>query len=168
MQSQLKPIDAEIQMAKAVEYIFTQIKLICPGWKATWSNESVENEAKKFWLKVLLETGIRTDLEIKCGLQRTLKEGDPYCPPIGRFIRWCKPNPEVLGLPSASAAYREACQKVHPARRQCAWSHAAVFLAAQSVGAHELRILSQDKSWPMFERAYAIACDWQAPDILDT
>lgn len=159
MQPHHIPSDAEIEMAEIVNLIFEQIKLICTGWKATWTNESVENKHKKFWVKVLLDANIRSDFEIQCGLHKTLKSGSAYCPPAGRFINWCKPDPEFMGLPSADKAYQEACRKVHPAGQHQTWSHSAVFVTAQSVGAHELRTLSREKSWPMFERAYAIACN---------
>lgn len=158
MQANEKPSDAEMKMAEAVNVIFEQIKLICPGWGATWTNESVEKKAKKFWVKALLDANIRSDLEIQCGLHNTLKSGSSYCPPVGKFISWCKPDPEFMGLPSAVRAYKEACRRIHPAGQQRTWSHPAVFVAAQSVGAHELRTMSQEKSWPMFVRAYEIAC----------
>ncbi|WP_372986070.1 replication protein P [Marinobacter sp.] len=158
MQPNEKPSDAEMKMAEAVNVIFDQIKLICPGWKYTWTNESIEKKAKKFWVKALLDANIRSDLEIQCGLHKTLKSGSAHCPPVGKFINWCKPDAEFMGLPSVLSAYQEACRKIHPVGQQRIWSHPAVFVAAQSVGAHELRTMSRDKSWPRFERAYEIAC----------
>ena len=64
MQPNEKPSDAEMKMAEAVNVIFEQIKLICPGWGATWTNESVEKKAKKFWVKALLDANVRSELEI--------------------------------------------------------------------------------------------------------
>ncbi|UZD64120.1 replication protein P [Marinobacter sp. AN1] len=115
MQPNEKPSDAEIKMAEAVNVIFDQIKLICPGWKYIWTNESIEKKAKKFWVKALLDANIRSDLEIQCGLHKTLKSGSAHCPPVGKFISWCKPDPEFMGLPSAVRAYQEACRRIHPA-----------------------------------------------------
>lgn len=115
-------------------------------------------QSKDFWVKALLDANIRSDLEIQCGLHRTLKSASEYCPPVGRFINWCKPDPEVMGLPSIDMAYQEACRKTNSTGQNRTWSHPAVFVAAQSVGAHELRTLSREKSRPIFERAYAIAC----------
>ncbi|SEJ57487.1 hypothetical protein SAMN05216201_11152 [Pseudomonas linyingensis] len=76
-------------------------------------------------------------------------------PSIGDFLELCQPSAEALGLPSAAAAYREACANAHPAAGQ-RWSHPAVHHAACETGFSELRNLPEAKSRALFDRAYAV------------
>lgn len=92
--------------------------------------------------------------QIALGLSRCVSGADPWPPTLPEFRALCTPSAEDLGLPGLDAAYREAAN----ADRDHAWSHPAVYVATQAVGLFELRTLTQDKSRPLFERAYEIAC----------
>nr|MBF4253901.1 replication protein P [Vibrio anguillarum] len=38
----------------------------------------------------------------------------------------------------------------------CKWTHPVIYVAAREAGRYELANLPRDKSWPLFQRAYAI------------
>ncbi|MBV2132030.1 hypothetical protein KRX52_04365 [Pseudomonas sp. MAP12] len=97
-----------------------------------------------------------TGAQIANGLAGLVERGDEWPPSAPDFRKLCEgASPEALGLPSTSAAYREACRNSHPAADQ-RWSHPAVHHAACEVGFSELRSLPEEKSRLLFERAYAV------------
>jgi len=102
------------------------------------------------------QRGLRglTPSQIGYGLTACIRRAEPWPPTLPEFRSLCTPSAEDLGLPGLDAAYREAAN----ADAGHAWSHPAVYVAAQAVGMFELRNLTQDKSRPLFERAYGIVC----------
>lgn len=95
-----------------------------------------------------------TPQQIGFGLTACIRRPAAWPPTLPEFRALCTPSAEDLGLPPLDAAYREAAN----ATQGHTWSHPAVYVAAQAVGLFELRTLTQDRSRPLFERAYEIAC----------
>lgn len=114
--------------------------------------------AKRSWFRpelarvpaALFEMGLR-----RIGSEWQVAKQFKSLPSIGDFLELCRPSAESLGLPTAAAAYREACANAHPASAQ-RWSHEAVHHAACETGFHELRSLPEERSRALFERAYAV------------
>lgn len=150
------PIALDGASAEVVNRLFRELQSIFPAWRTSWPDDFSLNAAKRSWVKAFASAGI-TDLEqIRFGIERCRLEKMPFIPSSGTFIDWCQPTPEMLGLPDARKAYREACRNAHPSAA-IRWSHPAVEHAACETGLHELRTLTEVRSRILFERNYAIA-----------
>lgn len=92
--------------------------------------------------------------QIAFGLSRCVERGDSWPPTLPEFRALCTPTAADLGLPDVDCAYREATH----AEPGHAWTHPAVYAAAQGVGLYELRNLPESKTRPAFAKAYETAC----------
>lgn len=74
-------------------------------------------------------------------------------PAIAEFITMLLPSPAEMGVPTAAAAYQQACQcRQDP--RTFAWSHPIVYHAARETGFWRLQHGSEKNVWPAFEMSY--------------
>jgi hypothetical protein len=80
-----------------------------------------------------------------------------YLPTLAAIVQACESAHDLFGLPTAQAAYVEACCAPEP-KSQYAWSHPAVFLAAQQTGWHALASETQVQVFPLFEYNYSQFC----------
>ena len=141
--------------ASVVNSLFAELQCIFPAWKQAWPDEDSLKAAKRSWIKGFMAAGINSLEQIRFGIQQCRRSGGDFAPSVGRFIKWCEPTPEMLGLPDAAKAYREACANAHPAAERN-WSHPAVHHAACETGFYELANLPEERSHKLFERNYAI------------
>lgn len=150
--------EQKAHVEELINRLFREIRDARPAWRQAWPTTQALESSKVTWIKALFEGGI-TDWEsqVEVGLRRLRAEPSDFVPSPGKFVEWCAPTAESLGLPAAEAAYAEACRYAHPSSRQRAsWSHAAVYEAAISVGLGVLMQVSGSESWKLFARAYAV------------
>lgn len=82
-----------------------------------------------------LELGFR---RLRQEVSDAARAGDTAWPPQPvAFAAMCEPRPEDVGLPTADAAWREACDHSHDPTGW-RWSHEAVRMAGQAVGWREI------------------------------
>jgi hypothetical protein len=141
--------------ASVVNSLFAELQCIFPAWKQAWPDEDSLKAAKRSWIKGFMAAGINSLEQIRFGIQQCRQSGGEFAPSVGRFIKWCEPTPEMLGLPDAAKAYREACANAHPAADR-KWTHPAVHHAACETGFYELANLTEERSRALFDRNYAI------------
>lgn len=141
--------------AEVVNKLFAELQSIFPAWKQAWPTEQALNAAKRTWIKGFMRAGLTSLEQIRYGIDRCRESGADFAPSVGKFIQWCRPTPELLGLPSANAAYREACRIAHPAADRTG-IHPAVYHAACETGFFELASLPEEKSRRLFDRAYEL------------
>lgn len=141
--------------ARVVNSLFRELQAIFPAWKQAWPDDEAVEAAKKSWIKGFMAARINTLEQIRFGIERCREDGCAFVPSVGQFIAWCTPTAEMLGLPDAAKAYREACANAHPTADQ-RWSHPAVHHAACETGFYELRTLPEKDSRALFDRAYAV------------
>lgn len=141
--------------AAVVNRLFVELQAIFPAWKQAWPTDDALQAAKKSWIKGFMAAGINTLEQIRYGIQQCRASGGDFAPSVGRFVQWCQPTPEMLGLPSFGAAYREACRIAHPAADRSS-VHPAVYHAACETGFYELGNLPEERSRKLFNRAYVI------------
>jgi hypothetical protein len=148
---------AEGGTVDVVNALFKELQSIFPAWKQAWPDDKALQAAKRSWVKGFMSEGITTLEQIRYGLQQCRKSGCDFAPSVGRFILWCRPTPEMIGMPADDLAYREACEKSHPSISATAvWSHQGVYHAACETGFFTLSSLPAEKSRPIFNRNYAI------------
>lgn len=151
------PRHVDEDTARVVNALFAELQSIFPAWKQAWPDDKALQAAKRSWTKGLMAAGINTLEQIRFGTQQCRKSGGDFAPSVGRFIKWCEPTPEMLGLPPAAKAYREACENAHPSADR-SWSHPAVHHAACETGLFELASLPEERSRSLFYRNYTITC----------
>lgn len=148
---------AENGTIDVVNALFKELQSIFPAWKQAWPDDKALQAAKRSWVKGFMSEGITTLEQIRYGLQQCRKSGCDFAPSVGRFIFWCRPTAEMLGLPCDDKAYREACENSHPSRMATAiWSHQGVYHAACETGFYTLNSVPAEKSRPIFIRNYSI------------
>lgn len=146
-----------------INWLFTQLKVICPAYSVAWNNQETYENAKKIWLRGFKISDKPQGELIQKGLDKLLLKYEKipsnarFIPQFGEFLALCKLTEEELGLPSLDNAYKEACYNSSPTAIR-KWSHEAVHHAWKETGSHELSTLPQQQSKPIFERNYEITC----------
>lgn len=88
-------------VAKFVDRLFARLKAIFPAWQAAFDGEEGYQEAKRLWLEALVNNGVTTAAQFKCGIAQAERSGSPFFPSAGQFIAWCKADDyAALGLPT--------------------------------------------------------------------
>ncbi|WP_338523345.1 replication protein P [Pseudomonas batumici] len=149
--------DGRRKMAGAINELFKELRLIRSAWRQAWPDKETYQAAKVQWMQAFLDEGVCSQGQVDFGMARARKQVSDFIPSPGQFIEWCKPTPEMLGLPSLSSAHREACRNAHPSMAgQGNWSHDAVWHAAKECGFESLNKLDTALSLKLFERNYTI------------
>lgn len=141
----------------AINELFKELRSIRSAWRQAWPDQETYRASKRQWFQAFLEEGICTQGQIDFGMTQVRKQPGDFIPSPGQFIEWCKPTPEMLGLPSLAIAHREACRNAHPGMAgQGKWSHDAVWHAAKECGFESLNKLDAALSLKLFDRNYTI------------
>lgn len=141
----------------AINELFKELRSIRSAWRQAWPDKETYQASKRQWFQAFLEEGICTQGQINFGMAQVRKQPGDFIPSPGQFIEWCKPTPEMLGLPPLAAAHREACRNAHPGMAgQGKWSHDAVWHTAKECGFESLNKLDTSLSLKLFERNYTI------------
>ncbi|MDD2046129.1 replication protein P [Pseudomonas putida] len=149
---QLPPGTAEV-----VNALFKELQAIFPAWKQAWPDDEALKAAKRSWIKAFIAAEINQLEQIRYGLLNCRQFGGDFAPSVGKFIKWCQPTPEMLGIPSHDRAFREALENSHPSRAgNRIWSHPAVRHAALQCELHNLADQVSEKASRIFDRAYDI------------
>jgi hypothetical protein len=149
---QLEPGTAEV-----VNALFRELQAIFPAWKQAWPDTETLAAAKRSWTKAFIAERINRLEQIRYGIQNCRALGGDFAPSVGKFIKWCQPTPEMLGIPSHDRAFREALENSHPSRAASrTWSHPAVRHTALQCELQNLVDLSSEKASKVFDRAYDI------------
>ncbi|WP_159390110.1 replication protein P [Pseudomonas sp. S34] len=143
--------------ADVVNALFKELQAIFPAWKQAWPDDQALRAAKRSWVKAFVAAEINTLEQIRYGLQNCRQHGGDFAPSVGKFVKWCQPTPEMLGIPSHDKALREALVNLDPSRALSReWSHPAVRHAALQCEMHNLNSLVSEKASKVFDRAYDI------------
>ncbi|MBX9754789.1 MAG: Replication protein P [Pseudomonadaceae bacterium] len=152
-----EPPTVDQRTAAVVNLLFAELQSIFPAHKQAWPTEAALAAAKKTWIKGFMAEGINSVAQLRHGIERCRASGSDFAPSIGKFIFWCRPTAESLGLPTEEKAFTEAVRKTHPAMAHATWSHDAVYHAAAECGFYNLQTLQQDASRKLFARNYSLA-----------
>ncbi len=144
--------------ATLVNNLFKSLQAAYPGWRAAFKDDEALRLAKLTWVKAFMENGINTPEQIQMGMTKARRDESDFFPSVGRFMKWCNPTPQDLGLPSTEEAYREAAYKYQsPSKKD--WSHPAVYQAGKKTGWFFIGTSPEKDSFPKFKRAYAEICE---------
>jgi hypothetical protein len=109
--------------------------------------------AKKYWLGVLGEYAP----EVILAAVRQVVRTSEFLPSLAGIVNACENAHALFGLPTAQAAYVEACCAAEPKAAQ-RWSHPAVFLAGELTGWFALASETQSQVFPLFDYNYSQFC----------
>lgn len=138
----------------AINQVFAELALAYHNqFHKAYGQDGALNLAKKYWLGVLGEFPPQVILRAV----RAVVRRSEYLPTLAAIVQACENAYELFGLPTAQAAYVEACCAAEPKVQQ-RWSHPAVFLAAQETGWYALASESQVQVFPLFEYNYRQFC----------
>lgn len=151
------PLPRQVDPATAgvVNRLFAELQCIFPAWRQAWPDDKALDAAKRSWIKGFAAAGITSLEQIRFGLEQCRRSGADFAPSVGRFIRWCQPTPEMLGMPELEKAYREAVASAHPSASP-RWSHPAVHHAACETGFYALSHMPEEQSRKLFARNYEV------------
>ncbi|MBL4833630.1 MAG: Replication protein P [Pseudomonas sp.] len=157
------PVEIDQGTALVVNKLFRELQAIFPAWKQAWPDDEALAAAKRSWIKAFMAAGITRVEQIRFGLKMARTSGGDFMPSAGKFVKWCAPTPEMLGLPDSEKAFREALRMSHPVMGGRiddpeAWSHIAVRHAALEAGLYSLGRLQMDPARALFGRAYELTC----------
>jgi hypothetical protein len=116
---------------------------------AAWSDAQQLGQVKRLWLEALGH--FSSDL-ILMGARRAI-EGSDYLPTLNRMLASCSEALGELGLPTANAAYEEACLAPSP-KADAAWTHPIAYLAGRDTGWYLLANNTRSEAWPAFQAHY--------------
>lgn len=138
----------------AINQVFAELALAYHNqFHKAFAGEGALVLAKKYWHGVLVEYSP----EVILRAVRHVVRSSEYLPTLAAIVQACESAHDLFGLPTSQAAYVEACCAPEP-KAQYAWSHPAVFLAAQQTGWHALASETQAQIFPLFDYNYSQFC----------
>lgn len=108
------------------------------------------NMAKRLWSRLL---GEYSPAVIMRAAEKAVKESS-WLPSVHEVLARCDVA-DSLGLPSAHAAYMEACRAPSP-KKEYSWSHPAVYYAGRASDWFFLANTVEEQAFPVFRRNYDI------------
>lgn len=115
-----------------VNEIFKQLKAIFPAWGAAIRTQEEDAEARRQWMRGMVESRITTWDQVNAGLAKCRAHNSPFLPSIGQFMEWCRVAVEdKAGLPSEGEAMSAVIQELAKSPDIRDWSqfHPAVYMA---------------------------------------
>ncbi|MDE1460410.1 replication protein P [Spartinivicinus poritis] len=144
-----------IKQNQAINMLFRKLKAAFPQrYKSVFPTIDEENTSKKQWRKSLNRYSPE---RIVKATEQAIRQAK-YFPDLIDIQNHCKLTYKECGLPSAEAAYREACFATDQSA-EASWTHPAVYLAARATGWLLLRTEEQRIVFPVFQRNYGILCN---------
>ena len=135
------------EAVRVVNLLFERLCAIKPAYRQAWPDGKALGKAKREWVRAFMAAGITTVDQLRFGLEACRAEPSDFVPGPGKFIEWCTPAPERMGLPSMDAAYQQALRNSHPASIGCErCDHAAVYHATLACTRTALLSLPADRS----------------------
>ena len=137
-------------LVEAINQVFALFRLNYHNqYYAAWSDAQQLGQVKRLWLEAL---GHFSSELILMGARRAI-EGSDYLPTLNRMLSSCSEALGELGLPTANAAYEEACLAPSP-KAEASWSHPIAYLAGRDTGWYLLANHARNEAWPAFQVHY--------------
>ena len=115
----------EADLIDTINQVFALFRLNYHNqYYAAWSDAQQLGQVKRLWLEAL---GDFSGELILMGARRAI-EASEYLPTLNRMLESCSKALGELGLPTAAAAYEEACLATSP-KVEAIWTHPIVYLA---------------------------------------
>ncbi|MGI9288851.1 MAG: replication protein P [Pseudomonadales bacterium] len=152
--SSTEPNSATADQMDAINRVFVELELAYHNqFHKAFSREDNVTLAKQLWLDTLrLYT---PEVLIRAG--RAAIAASEYLPSLHNIQKHCLEQMQVLGIPDANSAFREACNAPSP-KRNFAWSHPLVYHAGLASDWFFLANNPENKTFPIFFQHYQHFC----------
>lgn len=138
----------------AINQLFAELELAYHNqFHKAFAAEGSLSLAKKYWLQSLAEF----PPEVIRRATRHVVQHQEYLPTLASMIAACDNGHALFGLPTAEAAYREACLAPEP-KVSHGWTHPAIYLAGRDTGWFLLASEPQNIAFPAFDYHYTGYC----------
>lgn len=138
----------------AINRIFAELELAYHNqYHKAFAHEDSVTLAKQLWLDTLRVYAP----EVMLKACRAAIAASEYLPSLHSIQRHCLEQLQVLGIPDAYSAFREACNAPSP-KRNFAWSHPLVYFAGLASDWFFLANNPESKTLPVFETHYRLLC----------
>ncbi|MAK91085.1 MAG: hypothetical protein CMI13_07620 [Oleibacter sp.] len=143
--------EATVEQKEAINQIFELFRFNYHNqFLKAFPDLETMNMAKRLWSRLLGEYSPEVMMR---AAERAVKESS-FLPNVHEVLARCDVA-DVLGLPSAHAAYMEACRAPSP-KKDYNWSHPAVYFAARASDWFFLANTIEEQAFPVFKRNYEI------------
>lgn len=132
------------QVRDFINDLFRALKACYPAWRQAFSTEQEYKDARLMWTRAMAEAGIRSMEQVRKGVEAARRDPSDFMPGPGKFVQWCKPSPDELGMPTMPNAWREVCDNCHHILDH-EWSHPGVYEAGRRMGWFVLRTSGGDR-----------------------
>lgn len=144
----------ERDLVDVINQVFAELELAYHNqFHKAFGQRGALGLAKKYWLGVLRE--YRPEVILRA--VRQVVRNSEFLPSLAAIVSTCENAHELFGLPTAQAAYVEACCAAEPKVEQ-PWTHPAVYLAGEACGWFRLASEPQARIFPLFAYHYARLC----------
>jgi hypothetical protein len=141
--------DVSVEQKEAINQIFELFRFNYHNqFLKAFPDLNTMTMAKRLWARLLAEYSGEV---IMRAAEKAVKESS-WLPNVHEVLARCDIS-EVLGLPSAHAAYVEACRAPSP-KKEFNWSHPAVYFAGRATDWFFIANETEQKAFPVFKRNY--------------
>ncbi len=137
-----------------INFIFAELCAAFPAWRNTFHNQTELNDAKRSWVKGLIEADVTDLVLIKSGLKKARASESDFFPSVGKFISWCNSNDDFL-LPDAEFAFRSLPIYMAGFRNEIP---APTLAAFDQIGKPAIRKKNERDVFKLFKYSYEIVC----------
>ena len=149
-----EPFGASADQIDAINRIFAELELAYHNqYHKAFAHEDSVTLAKQLWLDAL--RGYSPEVMLKAC--RAAIGASEYLPSLHSIQKHCLAQLQVLGIPDAYSAFREACIAPSP-KRNFGWSHPLVYHAGVASEWFFLANNAENKTLPVFEHHYQRLC----------
>ncbi len=140
------------QAEVCMNYVIKELCSIFPAWRNAIKNQSELDAIKKTWTKAFIDSDLYDMRKVQFGIRKARLSGSDFFPSVGKFIQWCSPCAEDLGLPSAQVAFAMYGDYRYPETRKNVPD--VVQATFNQIGHWDLTHLTEQALYPIFEKHY--------------
>jgi hypothetical protein len=135
-----------------MNFVIKELCSIFPAWRNAIKNQTELDSVKKTWVKAFIDSDLYDMRKVQFGIRKARLSGSDFFPSVGRFIQWCSPCAEDLGLPPVELAFAMyGDYRYAETRKQLPTVVQAAFNQIQH---WDLTHLSEQALFPIFEKHY--------------
>ena len=139
-----QPTQLNAEAAYNINDVFKALEATFPAFKHAFSTDEKLAYGKKVWTKALIENGITSTDQISTGMRKARACESDFVPSVGKFISWCSPSVEDIGLDLASVVNEIANYQKRFKDDEFTFSHRVIELVNAHVG-YEIRKVSAER-----------------------
>lgn len=139
-----QPTQLNAEAAYNINDVFKALEATFSAFNHAFPTDDKLAYGKKVWTKALIENGITSIEQISAGTRKARASESNFIPSVGKFISWCNPSLEDIGLDLASVVNEIASYQKRFNGDEFVFSHRVIELINARVG-FEIRNVSAER-----------------------